>query len=90
MIVVGKSNSLAGPYVDASGKSMLQGGGTVVLSSFGNKFAPGGQSVYADPKSGRDILVFHYLVPESPQDDKAKIGIYYLDWAGGWPKVVNH
>jgi len=61
-IRVGKSSNVGGPFVDKSGKKLLQGGGTVVYASnHGNIFAPGGPGVV--PASGgesQDILVYHY------------------------------
>ena len=36
-IRVGRAKEITGPYVDASGKAMLEGGGTMVLESAGRK-----------------------------------------------------
>ena len=78
-IAVGRSTSVTGPYLDKSGKSMLNGGGTILLSTSGNRVGPGGQSVYGDN------LAFHYY-------DKAKngtptLGIEKLTWVDGWPTL---
>lgn len=86
---VGRSRDIQGPYVGKDGRPMTQGGGTVILNSFGNYYAPGGQSVYYDPNTSRDIMVFHYSDP-SDVNAYATMGIYYLDFSSGWPKVTNH
>ena len=58
-IVACRSSSPTGPFVDAEGKSCTQGGGTTVLASHGNVYAPGGQGVLRDPAHG-DVLYYHY------------------------------
>ena len=44
-IVVGRSKSLLGPYVDYRGRAMSDGGGTLVLASYGKWRGPGHNSV---------------------------------------------
>lgn len=87
-VMVGRSRDVTGPYTDRMGKSMDNGGGTLVLSSFQDIYAPGGQSIFKDPKSGRDVMAFHYSNPKDP-NSYAQLGIYYLDFSSGWPKVRN-
>ncbi|KAI9660660.1 MAG: hypothetical protein M1821_010012 [Bathelium mastoideum] len=58
-IIVGRSTSVNGPFVDESGKDMTQGGGTVIMGSNGNVYAPGGQGVVTEA-SGQDVLYYHY------------------------------
>jgi arabinan endo-1,5-alpha-L-arabinosidase len=45
-VVVGRSQGVTGPYVNAAGRPMLEGGGTVLLA--GNRLwvGPGGQSLF--------------------------------------------
>ncbi|PWN25591.1 Arabinanase/levansucrase/invertase [Jaminaea rosea] len=88
-VLVGRSKSVTGPYLDKQGKDMAEGGGSLVLSSSpGATYAPGGQSVYRDPVSGRDVMVFHYS-QKSDANAYARLGMYYLDFEGGWPSVVG-
>lgn len=47
-----------------------------------------GQSVYLDPVSGRDIMVYHY-VPLDAVGGNSYLGINYLDFSSGWPVVVD-
>lgn len=88
-ILVGRSRSVTGLYHDRNGVGMTHGGGTTVLSSFGDMYAPGGQSVYKDPKSEKDVMIFHYSIREDA-NLIARLGMYFLDFSDqGWPMVVR-
>jgi arabinan endo-1,5-alpha-L-arabinosidase len=61
---------------------MKQGGGTIVLSSHGNIFGPGGQAVLND--SDGDILVYHYY--DGNNNGVPALGLNKLSWSSdGWP-----
>ncbi|RNL86117.1 arabinan endo-1,5-alpha-L-arabinosidase [Halostreptopolyspora alba] len=81
-IAVGRSESVTGPYVDASGVPMLWGGATVILDGRGSDVAAGGQSV-----SG-DHLAYHAYGPyDSPGQFRLRVD--QLHWTDdGWPEVV--
>jgi arabinan endo-1,5-alpha-L-arabinosidase len=82
-IMVGRSASVTGPYVDRSGTPMTAGGGTQVLAGHGSVHGPGGQSVIADGDGA--VLVYHYYA----DDGTALLGINRLGWdAAGWPFVL--
>ncbi len=51
-IMVCRSSTPNGNFVDKNGKSCLSGGGTVVLESHDYVYGPGGQGVYQDPING--------------------------------------
>ncbi|WP_367765818.1 arabinan endo-1,5-alpha-L-arabinosidase [Arthrobacter sp. HS15c] len=76
-IAVGRSDSISGPYLDAEGKELLDGGGTPLLATDGGRVGPGGQSV-----SG-DTLAFHYYAEEL--DGAFRLGLADLEWKDGWP-----
>lgn len=76
-IVVGRSKSVAGPYVDANGLALLEDGGTPVMESSGDRTGPGGQSV-----SG-GVLAFHYY--SAALDGGFRLGLVPLRWEDGWP-----
>ncbi|MCP2258324.1 arabinan endo-1,5-alpha-L-arabinosidase [Streptoalloteichus tenebrarius] len=84
-IMVGRSASPTGPYVDRSGTPMLDGGGTEVLASHDWVIGPGGQSVLRE--GDQDLLVYHYY----HRDDNGTpyLGTNVLEWDDeGWPRVV--
>ncbi|RPB18849.1 endo-1,5-arabinanase [Terfezia boudieri ATCC MYA-4762] len=88
-INVCRSTSIAGPYVDAAGRSCKSGGGTTVLGSQDWLYGPGGQGVFADSKSGRTILYYHYVDTRiGYADGQKRFGWNVLNWSGGWPTVA--
>ncbi|KAF8211949.1 glycoside hydrolase family 43 protein [Mycena galopus ATCC 62051] len=87
-ILVGRGASAEGPFYGSAGNPLTDPGtGTIVLASHDNIYAPGGQSVFADPVSGRDVMVYHY-VPNNAFGGPSYLGINYLDFSTGWPVVV--
>ncbi|WP_239170486.1 arabinan endo-1,5-alpha-L-arabinosidase [Actinoplanes xinjiangensis] len=79
-IMVGRSTSPNGPFVDRSGKAMNSGGGTQVLAGHGSVHGPGHQAVIAD--SDADVLVYHYYA----DNGASRLGINLLGYdSTGWP-----
>jgi arabinan endo-1,5-alpha-L-arabinosidase len=79
-IMVGRSDSLAGPYLDRNGTPMTAGGGTEVLSTHGNIIGPGHPAVMSDLDG--TLLIYHYYTPS----DAALLGINLLGFdSAGWP-----
>ncbi|MDP9007910.1 MAG: family 43 glycosylhydrolase [Pseudomonadota bacterium] len=83
-IVVGRSSTPQGPYVDRGGIAMTQGGGTIVLATHGNVIGPGGQDIFSDTDG--DVLVYHYY--DGNNAGAPTLGINLLGWTSdGWPFV---
>jgi len=83
-IVVGRSQTVSGPYVDKDAKSMLTGGGTLLVQGNANWSAPGHNAVIA--YNNRTYNVYHALAAPSGQDGTATLRIAELVWdANGWP-----
>ncbi|MBO4274642.1 family 43 glycosylhydrolase [Microbispora triticiradicis] len=81
-IMVGRSTSVTGPYVDRNGTAMTSGGGTQVLAGHGSIHGPGHQAVLAD--NDGDILFYHWYA----DDGSSRLGINKLGWdSAGWPYV---
>jgi arabinan endo-1,5-alpha-L-arabinosidase len=60
-IRVGRSKSITGPFVDKSGKKLLDGHGeTVYGSNNGNVYAPGGVGVLPGNGKRGDVLYHHF------------------------------
>jgi len=86
-IMVCRSTSAAGNFVDKTGKECSNGGGTEVLASHGNVYAPGGQGVMVDPSIG-SVLYYHYIDTSlGYSDGDARFGWNQISWSDGWPSV---
>ncbi|KAK1750465.1 putative arabinan endo-1,5-alpha-L-arabinosidase A [Echria macrotheca] len=87
-IVVCRSDSPSGGFVDQSGVACTSGGGTVVLGSHKWVYGPGGQGVYRDAVLG-PILYYHYVDTRvGYADGQKRFGWNKLDFSTGWPAVV--
>lgn len=82
-IMVGRSKSVTGPYVDRAGTPMLAGGGTLVLEGTKNWVALGHNAAYTF--DDRDWLVFHAY--ETADNARQKLRILPIGWDDGWPVV---
>ena len=81
-VMVGRSASITGPYVDRSGKAMTAGGGTQVLAGHGNIHGPGHPAVLADADG--DALIYHYYA----DNGVSLLGVNLIGYdAAGWPFV---
>ncbi|KAI0009053.1 glycoside hydrolase family 43 protein [Xylariaceae sp. FL0662B] len=86
-VTVCRSKDHAGPYVDKDGVSCTKGGGTTLLASHGDVYAPGGQGVFHDDARG-DVLYYHYLnLTEGVKYSQVKFGWNVLKWVNGWPQI---
>ncbi|KAL9593746.1 MAG: hypothetical protein Q9219_007405 [cf. Caloplaca sp. 3 TL-2023] len=86
-VQVCRSRSVSGPFVDKSGNSCLQGGGTTVLESHGWVYGPGGQGIIHDPSLG-PVLYYHYVDTRIGYSDGQKqFGVNKLNFSSGWPVV---
>lgn len=84
--VVGRSAAPLGPYVDRSGRSMLDGGGTVVLTNgqADNSRFVGRGHVAILQETGGDHIVYHAY--DRQRGGAPTLQIQPLDWdAEGWP-----
>ena len=79
----GRSKSVTGPYLDKNGKSLLDNGGTTLLSTSGNRIGPGGQCIFETKTSGKYALGYHYY--NKAKNGEATLGIFDIKTAnGGW------
>ncbi|MBQ8655741.1 MAG: family 43 glycosylhydrolase [Prevotella sp.] len=82
-IVVGRSRSVEGPYVDNVGRDMLHGGGRMVIAAGDRKTGPGhfGRTIVDE---GVEIMSCHYEA-DLDQGGRSVLGIRPLLWRNGWP-----
>ncbi len=82
--MVGRSKTVTGPYVDESGKLLLQGGGSPVLLANSRWLGPGGESLLVRPR-GEDLIVFHAY---DAKTGRPSMQLSTIDWTGGWPHAA--
>lgn len=75
-IMVCRSSSVNGNFMDKSGKDCTNGGGTLVLGSHDFVYGPGGQGVYDDPELGTIICKFIARPVNSGQRSSAHSSSY--------------
>jgi arabinan endo-1,5-alpha-L-arabinosidase len=81
-IMVGRSKTITGPYLDHSGKSMMSGGGSLVLDSEARWRGPGHNSILVD--GAKTYLVYHAY--DASAAGTPRLRVEELVWdADGWP-----
>lgn len=82
-IVVGRSKSVEGPYIDNVGRDMYQGGGKMVIAAGNRVCGPGhfGRTVIDE---GVEIMSCHYEA-DFDQGGRSVLGIRPLLWKNDWP-----
>ena len=94
-VMVCRSDSPTGPFHDQAGKDCLtENGGTLVLGSHDNVYAPGGQGVIFDAETMKSPLLCYHYVDTSLGDsayayENFKFGSNFLDFGSGWPVVTT-
>ena len=82
-IMVGRSAEVIGPYLDRSGRPMMEGGGTLVLAATTAAWrGPGHQAVLLEPEG--DHLFFHAYHGIT---GRPFLQISTLAWEDGWPRA---
>jgi arabinan endo-1,5-alpha-L-arabinosidase len=81
--MVGRAREVTGPYVDADGKKMSEGGAKPLLSANQKWLGPGGESILLQ-KDG-DIIVFHAY---DAKTGVPSLQISTLTWTDGWPHAA--
>lgn len=83
--MVGRSRSPKGPFVDATGRPLLDGGGTQVIGTHDTVIGPGGGSVIK-VRNGWEI-VYHYY--DGLDQGTPHLAVNRLVWDdSGWPHLV--
>ncbi len=81
-VMVGRSISPLGPYVDASGRKMIDGHAELVLMGDLRWHGPGHNSILQTPQ--QDWLVHHVVDARHPKAGRV-LQIRPLQWRDGWP-----
>lgn len=81
---VGRSNRIDGGYVDRSGKALLNGGGTILLSRYGRYYGPAGGEAFQDVN--RQRFVNHYY--DKNDGGNSYIQVRDIVWTeDNWPEL---
>ncbi|GAB2971752.1 hypothetical protein GCM10027049_01680 [Mucilaginibacter puniceus] len=83
-IVVGRSKTITGPYMDNVGRSMLEGGGRAVATSDGNLIGPGHFGRIMGMDKGVDKMSFHWEA-DMDMGGRSTLGVRPIVWKNGWP-----
>lgn len=89
-VVVGRSKSLFGPYVDKSGKDMLNNSWELVLEGDGQKwFGPGHNATIIQDDEGTEWMIYHSY-QKTGNGVGGRLGMLdRLQWVDGWPCIKN-
>ncbi len=82
-LAVGRSKYIEGPYIDKDGKSMLEGGGTIVLEGNKDWAGAGHNSVYTF--DNQDYMIFHAY--EMATNGTPRLRMLPMTWKEGWPTI---
>lgn len=86
-VVVGRSKSATGPYVDKDGVALNNGGGTLIIEGNDNWYGAGHNSTYTF--DGKDYIIFHAY--DANDNGAPKLKIAELQWdAEAWPILKNN
>lgn len=82
-IVVGRSRSVEGPYVDNVGREMSRGGGRMVIAAGDRVCGPGhfGRTILDE---GVEVMSCHFEA-DFDRSGRSVLGIRPLLWKNGWP-----
>ena len=89
--IVGRSTSVTRPYYDRGGVNLANFGGTILISSHGNIFGPGGASVFTDTGTGWLQVPAHHRLSllRREQQRNAYAGHESLGLYIGWLAVYS-
>ena len=83
-VIVGRSKSVTGPYLDRADQPMTHGGGTLVAKGNDEWAAVGHEAVFTF--NGTDYLVMHGY--DNSDRGRSKLIIKPIKWQDGWPSVA--
>ncbi|BCM93603.1 intracellular endo-alpha-(1-_5)-L-arabinanase [Abditibacteriota bacterium] len=85
-VMVGRSKTIAGPYLDKTGRDLARGGGTLFLGSNGEQIGPGHIGVLTE--GNLDRFTFHYY--NALANGVPTLGMKTLAWdKDGWPYAAK-
>lgn len=83
-LVVGRSKSVTGPYVDKEGTALNEGGGSLVIEGNKNWYGVGHNSVFTF--DGKDYTFMHGY--DASDKGLPKLIVKEITWVDGWPTIA--
>jgi len=81
----GRSKSIRGPYLDRKGRSMTEGGGTLLIGTQDTHVGPGGEDVFKTAQ-GTWAMCYHYY--DAANHGRPKLAINTLSLSPSeWPRL---
>jgi|GEM_PF-346793 len=85
-VVVGRSSSITGPYLDKNGVDLNKNGGTTLIATQGNYVGPGCVGLFVE--NGVNYFTHHYY--DGNQNGRARLSVGNLGWDGAaWPFITR-
>lgn len=84
-LVVGRSKTVTGPYVDKDGKKLIEGGGSLVIEGSDNWYGVGHNSVFTF--EGKDYSFMHGY--DASDKGLPKLIVKEITWVDGWPTMES-
>jgi arabinan endo-1,5-alpha-L-arabinosidase len=85
-VVVGRSTSPTGPFLDENGVNLVNGGGTPILQSHDWVVGPGGEYVEYEKLDSKLMMLYAYWDSRLPYSDGRQVGMNQLNFdSNGWP-----
>ena len=84
-VMVGRSKTVTGPYVDKEGKPMSEGGGTLLVEAATDLWHGAGHEAFLHDGDA-DYLAFHAY---SAENGRPQLQISTIDWQDGWPVAAK-
>ena len=83
--VVGRSDSLFGPYVDKEGRPLLENNFEVLIHGYGQYVGTGHNSEIVQDDAGNDWMLYHSFIVDGPKGRTLMMD--RIEWKDGWPYV---
>ena len=83
-VMVGRSKTVMGPYVDKEGKELFQGGGTLLIEGNKDWYGIGHNSAYTF--DGKDYYFSHAY--DAHDNGKPKLITKEITWVDDWPTIT--
>jgi arabinan endo-1,5-alpha-L-arabinosidase len=82
-MIIGRSKTLKGPYLDKTGLAMNKGGGSILLEGDSNWYGVGHNGVaHFD---GDDYIIYHGY--DAADRGISKLQLKKMNWVNGWPVI---